>query len=381
LLGPVGKRKITNPEEFASVAPMVADGIFDAIPNTTDEPLVGPVLVKTATDPMVYLARAGLRRLTLTGADRPKFGLASTFIETLPVSAYDQIALGEPVIAPGAFVKPNNANSTYLIDGFNRALVVSSEAQAKTMGFVKPRIVKPEYLKGYNKKANADGVKFGCDSATLIPIAGKFYSIDVVDASAYPGAITNLDPLTCAQLPRAAVQLGRFIRTPDKSIWLVAGGKKRLIATTAQYLTLRGDRFGLVPVDAAFGQRLVVGAKAPAVLGGIVIGPATVPTPTATPKPGPTVTSSPTVTPTPTKSPTASPKPTTSPTPTPTATPTKSPTPTPTATVKPTSYVVAAGDTLTKIALKFGVTQTALMTANKITNANSIQVGQKLVIP
>jgi LysM repeat protein len=42
---------------------------------------------------------------------------------------------------------------------------------------------------------------------------------------------------------------------------------------------------------------------------------------------------------------------------------------------------VVSGDTLTKIALKFGVTQTALMTANKITNANSIQVGQKLVIP
>jgi LysM repeat protein len=42
---------------------------------------------------------------------------------------------------------------------------------------------------------------------------------------------------------------------------------------------------------------------------------------------------------------------------------------------------VVVGDTLTKIANKFGVTQAALMTANKITNANSIQVGQKLVIP
>jgi LysM repeat protein len=43
--------------------------------------------------------------------------------------------------------------------------------------------------------------------------------------------------------------------------------------------------------------------------------------------------------------------------------------------------VVQAGDNLTKIALKFGVSSAALMTANKITNANSIQVGQKLVIP
>jgi hypothetical protein len=366
LLGPVGKRKIENLEPFASVAPTIADAIFDSIPNTTDAPLTGPVLVKSPTDPMVYLARAGSRRLTLSSVDRVKFGLASTVIETVPPSAYDQIALGEPVIAPGAFVKANNAATTYLVDGFNRALPISTEAQAKAMGFAKARVVKPEYLKGYNKKANADGVKFGCDSDVFIPIAGKFYSIDVVDAAAYPGAVTNLDPLTCAQLPKASVQLGRFIRTPDRALWLVAGGKRRLIATTAQYLELKGERFGLVPVDDYFAKRLVIGAKAPAVLGGIVIGPATLPTP-ATPSPTPSPSASATRTPSPTVSPT------------PTASPSATPTPSPT--VNPTSYVVAAGDTLTKIAAKFGVTQTALMTANKITNANSIQVGQKLVIP
>jgi LysM repeat protein len=42
---------------------------------------------------------------------------------------------------------------------------------------------------------------------------------------------------------------------------------------------------------------------------------------------------------------------------------------------------VVSGDTLTKIANRFGVTQASLMAANKITNANSIQLGQKLVIP
>ena len=46
-----------------------------------------------------------------------------------------------------------------------------------------------------------------------------------------------------------------------------------------------------------------------------------------------------------------------------------------------TSGLGAPTDTLTKIANRFGVTQAALMAANKITNANSIQVGQKLVIP
>ena len=376
LLSPTGKRKISNVEALTLVVPAVADAIFEVIPNTNQEPLVAPMLAKASDDPMVYLVRSAQRRLTISSADRSKFGLSNTAIETVPVSAFDQIALADAVIAPGAFVKANNASTTYLIDGFNRALVVSSETQAKTLGLTKPRVLKPEYLKAYNKKANADGVKFSCEAEVLIPIAGKFLAVHPIDASAYPGAITALDPLTCAQLPRSTTKLGRFIRTSDKQIWLVAGGKKRAIATTAQYLALKGDRFPLVAVDAAFSARLSIGVKAPAVLGGTVIGPDT-PTPTATPTPTPAATPSAT----PTKSPTPTASPTKSPTPTPTATKSPTPTPTPTATTKPSTYTVVSGDTLTKIANRFGVTQAALMAANKITNANSIQLGQKLVIP
>ena len=384
LLSPLGKRKIEAVESITAVAPIVADSIFSVIPNTQDAPLAAPTLVKSSTDSMVYLVRSAQRRLTLSAADRLKFGLANPVIEVVPPSAYDQIALGEPVVAPGAFVKANNAPATYLIDGFNRALLVSTESQAKTLGLAKPRSLKPEYLKGYNKKANADGLKFGCDTELYIPIAGKFHPIHAVDASAYPGPVTNLDALTCAQLPKTETQLGRFIRTPDKAIWLVAGGKKRLIATTAQYLDLKGDRFPLVAVDAAFAARLPVGTKAPAVLGGTVIGPSSLPsTPTASPtpsaSPSPTKSATPTPSPTPTKSATPTPTPTPTKSATPSPTPTATPVPTPT--TKPSSYVVVAGDTLTKIAARFGITQTALMTANKITNANSIQVGQKLVIP
>jgi LysM repeat protein len=378
LLGPTGKRKIANIEAISLVAPALADAIFDVIPNTNQEPLTAPVLAKTADDPLVYLIRAAQRRLTISAADRLKFGLTSTAIETVPASAFDQITLADAVIAPGAFVKANNAATTYLIDGFNRALAVSTASQAKTLGLTKPRALKPEYLKAYNKKANADGVKFSCEAEVLIPVGGKFFSVHPVDASAYPGAITALDPLTCAQLPRATTQLGRFIRTADKQIWLVAGGKKRAIATTAQYLALKGERYPLIAVDEAFSARLPIGAKAPAVLGGTVIGPET-PSPTASPTATPTATPTPSATPT--KSPTPSHTVTKSPTPTPTVTKSPTPTPTPTATTKPSSYTVVSGDTLSKIATRFGVTQAALMAANKITNPNSIQLGQKLVIP
>ena len=199
-------------------------------------------------------------------------------------------------------------------------------------------------------------------------------------AKALVASLAILLAAGCAQLPRSDVQLGRFIRTPDKSIWLVAGGKRRLIATTAQYLELKGERFPLLVVDQAFAGKLPIGTKAPTALGGTVIGPGTAPTsPTPTPTPTPTKSATPTPTPTKSATPTKSPTPTATPTKTPT--PTQTPTPTPSVTAKPATYTVVAGDRLQTIASKFGLTLNALMAANKITNANLIKVGQKLVIP
>lgn len=45
-----------------------------------------------------------------------------------------------------------------------------------------------------------------------------------------------------------------------------------------------------------------------------------------------------------------------------------------------TTYVVQSGDTLNRIAQKFGVTIAALMSANGLSNANLIYVGQRLII-
>jgi LysM repeat protein len=52
-----------------------------------------------------------------------------------------------------------------------------------------------------------------------------------------------------------------------------------------------------------------------------------------------------------------------------------------TATATPATYAVAAGDTLARIATRFGVSVDALVAANDINNPNQIQVGDQLVIP
>ncbi len=77
--------------------------------------------------------------------------------------------------------------------------------------------------------------------------------------------------------------------------------------------------------------------------------------------------------------PTATPAPT--PTPIPTAEPSPTPSPTPTPVPTPIVHVVKRGETLSGIALRYGVTVAAISKANGITDPNVIIVGQQLVIP
>jgi LysM repeat protein len=61
------------------------------------------------------------------------------------------------------------------------------------------------------------------------------------------------------------------------------------------------------------------------------------------------------------------------------------PPPTPEPTVEPTpaprTYTVKAGDTLSRIALQQGVTTASIVAANQLPSADSLKVGQVLIIP
>jgi LysM repeat protein len=61
--------------------------------------------------------------------------------------------------------------------------------------------------------------------------------------------------------------------------------------------------------------------------------------------------------------------------------PTAPPAPTPTSPDGTQRYVVQSGDVLVNIATRFGVTVSAIVRANNLSNPNALQVGQELIIP
>ena len=340
---------------------------MDAIPSDATS-ITAPAFIRGAGDKAIYYVNAKQRRTTLSAADRTLLGfdMISIAVVDVSASALAMIKLGPPVIAPSAVVKSTKSGATYWITGANTMARVESTNQSVQFGLAKARSATSEQLAGYRQNAKLSGVKVVCDVQTYVAVGGKYFKIDDVAAAHYPGAALKLGDIACSKLVVSPVEIGRFIRTPDKVYWLIQGQKRRQIASAAKYETLRAGLLPAVAVDAYFASKFAIGTAAPAVL----IEPTPTPTPTSTATPTPTPTPTPTVTPKPTPTPTATPKPTVTPK------PTATPTPTSTAFY----YTVVSGDTLSGIAARFKRTVSAIKTANKLTGDN-IKIGQKLLIP
>lgn len=361
LLTQAGKQQLTNPGEFLGDASVVSDALLAVIPSVPEK-LTAPVFVRGGTDKNIYLVESGQKRATISAAERTVFAseMTNPAVQTISASALNLIKTGPTVLAPGSFVKSAKSGLNYWITGANSLALAGSADDAKQFGLAKPRTASSAELAGYKQNAKLSGSKVLCDAQSYVAISGSFYRASAEVAAHYAGAAIKLDSLACARLKVSTVELGRFIRTPDKVFWLIQKGQRRQIASAAKYQELRGDLLSAVSVDYYFAKKQALGKAAPAVL--------VEPTATATPSATPSVT------------PSATPTPTRTATPTPTATRTATPTPTPTASTGVRTYTVVSGDTLSRIAARFGVTVNAIKLANNLTS-DTIKLGQKLVIP
>jgi LysM repeat protein len=242
-----------------------------------------------------------------------------------------------------------------MIDGLSGYRVLTGAAQATLFGLPKAVKSTKKELAGYQKLGGAGTFRSVCGTQQYFAVSGTWLPINDGFAAEYPGKSVVFDAATCANLKLGTVQLGRFVISPAKLTYLLSKGKRRLVGSAKQYAALRGTTPAAVKIDATLNAMLPLGTVVEAKL--------------VTPIPDPTGA-------TPTPAPTGTPSPTVTPTPKPTGTPTPTPTPTPAA----KTYVVVSGDTLSKIATKFGVTVAAIKTANGLTS-DLISVGQKLTIP
>ncbi len=94
------------------------------------------------------------------------------------------IATGQPPFAPGTYLKASDSSVNFLIDGYDRALIVPSAEKALQLGVAsKPRVVKAADFKGYNKKLAIDTSKILCQDQLFMAVGGKLTGNSAADAA------------------------------------------------------------------------------------------------------------------------------------------------------------------------------------------------------
>ena len=382
VITPLGRRLLVGDTAPAVTIAALPESVLNHIPLQNND-IKLPILAKSTGGKATYFIANQVKRSVFNSAAVIKLSGLTTdsSVQILPQSALQLIASGASVFAP----------ATALVDSYGHILVtdglagyrqVSSAAVATLLGFGKQLKVTKADLADYTS-AGSLGYRINCESQQYLALNGVWQPINPAYAAAFPGVAVTLDSTSCAYIKKGTVQLGRFVTSPLKFVYLMSAGKRRLVSAK-QYELLRGTTPASFKIDATLAGLLPLGVAMPASYKTPIANPDDVvanPTPTpsasasSTPTSSPTPSVKPTATPTPTV--TASPKPSSSATPTPTPTPT--PSPTTTATTAKT-YTVVSGDTLTKIALKFAITVAALKAANGLTS-DVIQLGRKLVIP
>ena len=444
LLTEAGKYQLTDPALWGDIGVSWPNSLLDRIP------LLGTIEDSAVVDfgnAYTYFAHAGQRRtIVSSGAANELMKLiGQSSVIDIPKVSLTALAHAGSAMAPGVLVTEKGTSKTYISDGMDSLIPVSSSALIAELNAPKLTLSKTAVSK-LTKRSSISGPKVICDSRDFLISAGELVPVSVQMAANFPGSSYSMQNSTCYAIGISEQAAGQFLLDSKERAWAIFEGKRWLLSDE-QYQALRGAGpepkpasryyFDLVSSAGAApeGFTLPQGNQPvqPVVISlGFEIKELTAPSAPVEVKP---TTPTPTPTSTPTPSTPAQPEQaaageviyvvkrgdtlsviasrysisvtelmslngltnpnriyvgqrlvvrageTAAPTPTPTPAPAPEPEPEPETAPEPVVYVVQSGDTLLAIARKFGVTTTQIIEANSISNPNRISVGQRLVIP
>jgi LysM repeat protein len=229
-----------------------------------------------------------------------------------------------------------------------------------------------------------------CWSASAPPALDRAQQLDVCLTSGHASCpyldspVAGVDQALPAdlQISRSRIVIetdGAWLGLASRSVGVAARRRMLVVGVTVVAAAALATSSGSLAAVGGFAADLQRASAMTAPLGRTATSSASTPSPSVQATATPAVVSLPSVQLTPAAVP--SPSQTSSPTHAPT--PTQAPTLPPAATAAPAAqrYVVQPGDTLSRIADRFGVSVQALQQANGIADQNVISVGQTLIIP
>jgi LysM repeat protein len=379
-----GKRRLANVTDWVTNPAVVPQALLDKIPTVAGDPLPAPAVVNNSVNAFSYFINSGVRRTSTEPSMTTQFTqlLGKPRPVTLPLAAITSIPHAGLAMAPGSLVRTSSNGTIFLVDGLTNRVPLANATQARSVSSSRIFTFAPNLVNPLGQRPALNSLKVQCGGSEFLLDNGQLWPVGQLSARQYPGTAYALADSTCLALGVRSVEpVGQFVRDEGRTLWFIEGGRKHRIANWSAYLELVGDARGYVWVSNYFVSQIPSGPNAPRTANLIVNDTAVNPNFASgngsLGNPAATV-----VTPAPTPSPTPTPTPAPAPTPTPAPSPSAGAGSTGAGT-EPASieYIVQSGDTMLRIANRFGVTVAAIVAFNSLANPNLIRVGQRLLIP
>jgi LysM repeat protein len=364
-----GKARVTTPKNWTASSSELPAAILNRIP-TISQNLTDQVVLRVPGDRAFYFVQSSEVRTTNSAAMANEF-LALINQEaalTVPASTISQIQKVGDALAPGTLVKTRDSSALYLVDDLTNRIRVSSAAQAKSVTDARTYTVGKSVMSSLNLRPALTTLKVECDGNTFVLDNGTLHPVSKEVGSHFPGGAYKLMLNTCRALNFSASALGQLIEAGDGTRYLIQQGTKTKL-NAEQFRSLSSSAPSPLRVSNYFlgkipngnvnlnDVQLASSSGANVTPFGLAV---FAPTTDAKPPKESVIESVP-------SSPGGS-QPT-------------SPAPSSPSQSSEQSYKVKSGDTLLKIASRFGTTVGVLQAYNKISNPNLIRVGQVIKIP
>lgn len=160
-------------------------------------------------------------------------------IVTLPPTMLVQFGVGTALLAPGSLVRTASSAAVYLIDGIGSRVPVSSFAYTDALGITGTAIVDDATLAAYAVAQPNLGSGVTCNGQRYVAAGGAIHKVPAGLEALYPVTFSSLSAITCARLVVGS-DAGKFVRTPNGTIYLLDAGTKRGISSMARFAELGG---------------------------------------------------------------------------------------------------------------------------------------------
>jgi hypothetical protein len=241
LLTETGKREVTDPAVRPAVVPQVPTALLAAFPDAGT--FGAGAYLKGSVGRTVFVVDAGRRRPVLSWADMLALnnGLSPTAsMLTVGQRVVDLLPTGPAQLGPGSLVVSPASRTVFLVDDKRELIPIPSFAVAAELGATRLVRVTPADVTAYTVRPTRLTTAVDCAGTKYLGLGATLYKVGTAVAPHFPLTYTALDPLSCRTLPKASIELSRFLRASTGRIYYIENGVKRAIPTYARYVALGG---------------------------------------------------------------------------------------------------------------------------------------------